>query len=200
MGSIPSNVVGRISLKIFTLLLVLAFTTRLTATQPDSSSIIPSLLVFNIQGDTINLTRQYSGRNLYMILYNEYACKNCFASLASALLSIHDHDSSLSIIAILRVGEGVYAKRRALVGARKALPQVQDFYFDCRDISVDDAWPPSNLQGGLFGRYNTSKTPSLLHASNGLVRYLPYEDIAEPLTLSTASDQAASLRKILLTR
>lgn len=185
---------GRISLGLV-LLSLLCTTVTPSAAHIDSTA--PPLLVLNIRGDTIDLAEHYSGRNLYIILYNHYACKDCFASLDSALRIIHDSDSLLSIIALLRVGDGIYLKRSALSGARKALPHVQDFYFDCRAASLDDPWPPKDLKGGLFGHYNTSKTPSLVYMSEHTLRYLSYEDITEPLIMQNVPDRVNLLRGIL---
>jgi|GEM_PF-2793887 len=170
---------------------------RHDAVPADSSPPPFPLVALDIRGDTVDITRRYPDGDIYVIFYNDYSCRDCFPRIERVLREIRGADTSYHIIALIRTDGGVLGRRSALSGARKLLPDLQDFYFDCRETSDDDPWPPMNLRGGLFGRYGISKTPSLLlYFRDGAGRYLSYDDLEEQLALPP-EQREKGLREVL---
>lgn len=133
-----------------------------------------------IRGDTVSLSPRSSREKIYLILSNGYSCKECFRSLSAALQSYAGDDSLARYAVVIRSKRSIYARRLALNAVQELLPDVEEFYFDCADSASEDPWPPVNVKGGIFGRYNVGKTPALLVVGLELkedARFLSYEEL-----------------------
>ena len=121
----------------------------------------PQLRGTTLRGDTVAIAAA-EGERVIIIFYNTYSCHDCFLWLDTALrIAARDHPT-LRPIVLARVGSSMLARRTALTAIAQSLPSLPEILFDITEPGITDPWPPSDLQGGIFGRYTVSRTPALL--------------------------------------
>lgn len=112
-----------------------------------------------------------------VVFANNYTCAKCYKSIADVLDSIQKTRRVHTAVLLRGKASSVSSLK---VNVSEAFPRAPLYY-----ELITDPWPPINPQGGYFGYYNTSKTPSVLFVFSEKHLYLPYEDLFEEDDLLT---------------
>lgn len=139
---------------------------------------VGELIGTTLEGDTTRLSASRNSR-LAVVFYNGYSCKDCFTRIDSALRAMEQDGFLGSIVVLVRVGISASAQRDAQKTIRHLTRADIPVLFDIVPDDVVDPWPPRDLAGGFFGRFDVTKTPALLVLDSvpGRTAFLNYETL-----------------------
>lgn len=135
----------------------------------------PAIRGVTLRGDTVSV--HPDGAGTFVVLYNGYACRDCFTFLDEALRAIYLADTRVHCIVLARAGTSTMARRTVLSDIAGVMPSRPSVLFEIISPGIEDAWPPANVQGGIFGRFDVAKTPSLVVAQRDSLIYIPYDSL-----------------------
>jgi hypothetical protein len=133
------------------------------------------VLVSTIRGDTVRLAASDTTARI-VVFSGGYSCVDCFRAIVTAIDSIRANvNGRIELTAIARPGGGGVARRAAQRLATDLLGRQVPVYYDIIAEGQIDPWPPMQLVGGLFGRYNVSRTPAILVMTVGATKFVNYD-------------------------
>jgi hypothetical protein len=149
------------------------------------------VLVSTMRGDTVRLVADDTTARV-VVFSGGYSCVDCFRAIVTAIDSIRAHvNGRIELTAIARPGGGGVARRAAQRLATDLLGRQVPVYYDITAEGQIDPWPPKRLVGGLFGRYNVSRTPAILVMTSGATKFVSYDTLfsgLEEVKSATALD------------
>jgi len=111
-----------------------------------------------------------------IIFYNTYNCFECMVKLNKSLIKYKEKYPQEEIVVLVRSQQDVLTKKIFKRDIGKMYPKVAvEFEY----IEKDDPWPPVNLQGGLFGKYKVTITPTVLIIKESSKRFIPYKELSD---------------------
>jgi hypothetical protein len=137
-----------------------------------------SIIGRTIRGDTlIQIAPAHDSLNV-VVFVGRYSCVQCFGSVEAAIDSLRNSGRELREIALIRGTTSAVGRRETLEFAREVCAHADVVAFDDHDWTTLDPWPPLDLVGGTFGRYDVSKTPCVMFADTaGMFSFVPYEKL-----------------------
>lgn len=150
---------------------------------------VRELIGTTLEGDTARLAASHNSR-LAVVFYNEYSCKDCFSRIDSALNTMMQRGFVERTAVLIRVGNSAFSQHEAQKLVRHLMHADITVLFDIVPDDVVDPWPPRDLKGGFFGRFDVTKTPALLVLDSvpGRTAFLNYE----ALEFGDTSDESVS--------
>lgn len=160
--------------------------------------------VMTIRGDTVHLGRSDTSVTV-VVLTGAYSCVDCFRVVARAVDSMSvSLGRKVSLIAVVRPGGGGMARRAAQRQAIELIGRKVPVYYDLVAESVNDAWPPKNLTGGIFGYFNVSRTPAVVIVASGGAAFIGYDELFDEVddlkSTQTAEVVKTRLAKLISTK
>lgn len=114
-----------------------------------------------------------SQNNIY-IFFGPYCCVDCFKTVKIYTDAMIKENKVDSIFVIGRTTNQVLQRKLLKRDISKLMPDYPIIY---EFIEEDDPWPPKNLKGGLFGKYNVSLTPAVLFIMGNKEIFISYEKL-----------------------
>jgi len=139
---------------------------------------IKNFSVEKINGEILNIGKFKN--NLIIICINNYYCKDCL----KIIQKLKSKYRSFKLIFLIRVSKNEFAqKAKAKDYVEKELKKYNmvnpKIFFDIH--SGEDPWPPKNLRGGIFGKYQIEKTPAYFILTKDTLIFKPYEEVEKEL-------------------
>ena len=136
---------------------------------------IEPINVEDIRRNQIDLLSIKNTGEMYIIFYNQYCCKDCHVQLYNNII---EKNKNSHVVILLRCdNSSIYDKKTSISMAKNIFGEKVEYYFDIH--TSKDGWPPLNPEGGLFGNYHVSKTPSLLYVDkNNITSFYSLLDLS----------------------
>ncbi len=108
------------------------------------------------------------------IFFGPYCCVDCFKTVKIYTDTMIKGKRVDSIFVIGRTTNQVLQRKLLKRDISKLMPDYPIIY---EFIEEDDPWPPKDLKGGLFGKYNVSLTPAVLFIIGNKEIFISYETL-----------------------
>ncbi len=155
----------------------------------------PAVRGVTLRGDTITL-RGNAGET-FVVLYNGYSCRDCFTYLDKSLHNLRVADSNIQYIVLARVGSSPLTRRTTLADITNLMPEKPSVIFESANPGVEDPWPPTNLQGGVFGRFKITKTPAVVVVQWDTIIHISYDSLFGGIVGLTPHQEVEALERAL---
>ncbi len=119
-------------------------------------------------------TNPAQSQNKIYIFFGPYSCYDCFKKIKVSTDSLLKAQIVDSVIVISRSQNKVLLKKLIKRDVSKLFP---DYSVKFEYIGEDDPWPPKDLKGGLFGKYNVTVTPTILVYKGDKEIFISYETL-----------------------
>lgn len=123
---------------------------------------------------TTTLLSNVSPQKKIYIFYGSCCCVDCFKTIRIYTDALIKEKKVDSIFVIGRTTNQVLQRKLLKRDISKLMPDYPIIY---EFIEEQDPWPPKNLKGGQFGKFNVSLTPTLLFVIGGKETFISYETL-----------------------
>ncbi|MEI6091856.1 MAG: hypothetical protein WCR42_15470 [bacterium] len=123
---------------------------------------------------TASLLLSASTTKKIYIFYGPYCCVDCFKKMKVSSDSLLKNKIVDSVIVISRTRNNALLKKLIKRDVSKLFP---DYPIIFEYIDEDDPWPPKDLVGGFFGKYNVSITPTVLFFNGDKETFISYQTL-----------------------
>ncbi|MEI6090553.1 MAG: hypothetical protein WCR42_08895 [bacterium] len=131
------------------------------------------VLILILFSAVINVNTANSQNKIY-IFYGPYCCVDCFKTVKIYTDALVKEKKVDSIFVIARSMNQVLQRKILKRDISKLMPDYPIIY---EFIEEQDPWPPKNLKGGQFGKFNVSITPTLLFVIGDKETFISYETL-----------------------
>ena len=131
--------------------------------------------VYDSKGKMQTIEDVSKGENLIIVFFSHYTCIKCNEDLNIVLDSLaKKYAIKVIILSRLKNDFDIVDAYKLKSSIKKYYPNY-DVFFDIHHST--DPWPPINLKGGLFYKYNITLTPSVLVINNKIKTYYDYNTL-----------------------